>query len=125
MFFKKKEKELDKHQIVSSLLSYIINDKKLSYPLYLHEITCEEDAENLGLYPIVYVWNENREAGSFSISINGKAVGHLLEAVVPREHSQFNTIRDETMLALSKAANESVVSTCEAAGLYPSDLFCA
>lgn len=119
----RKQEKLDAHQIVASLLSFIINDEALSVPVYLEEIKSEQDADALGLTPAVYVWNENRDTGSFTVSVNGKTIGHLLEGVVPREHSQFNAIRDEVMVALSISSKATIVSICERLGAFPSDIF--
>ena len=123
MSFGKKEEKLDAHTIVTSLLSFIFSNDRFLQPAYLREIKTENDANILGLTPIVYIWNENRDTRSFTVSVNGKAIGHLLECVVPREHSQFNAIRDEAMNALSMASKASIVSACERLGTFPSDVF--
>ncbi len=123
MFFRKKKPAVDEHKIVSSLLSLIINDQVLSNPVYLEEIKTENDGDALGIAPLVYIWNENREAGTFSVSVNGKAVAHLLESFVPRKHKGFTKMRDEAMLALSKTSKETIVSLCGQLGVYPSQLF--
>ena len=117
------EEKLDNHNIASSLFAYIINDNKLALPVYLDSIKSEEDANSLGFYPFIYIWNENRSAGSFTVSVNANAIGLLLEETVPREHSQFTAIRDEVMLVLLKTSQETVISICEEQGAPPSIIF--
>jgi hypothetical protein len=107
MTFKKEEK-IDTHAIVSSFLSFISNNSKLSKPLYLKQIQSETDVNSLELTPLIYVWNENRKTGSFTVSVNGKTVDYLLEGIVSKEHSQFNAIRDEAISALSKLLQEKL-----------------
>lgn len=122
MFFRRKEAEIDNKTIVSAMLSSMMNDQLL-VPVYINDMKTEADAEQLGIVPVVYVWNENRAVGSFSISVNGKAVGHLLEVLVPRSHSKFAPIRDEVMAVVSQVSQETVVSTCRKMGGFPSEIF--
>jgi len=91
-----------------SFLSFISNNSKLSKPLYLKQIQSETDVNSLELTPLIYVWNENRKTGLFTVSVNGKTVDYLLEGIVSKEHSQFNAIRDEAISALSKLLQEKL-----------------
>jgi hypothetical protein len=123
MFFRKKEKPVNQREVVNGLLAYILSKDSLSIPHYMEEVKSEADAEKLGIAPVAYIWNENREAGLFNVSINGKAIAHLLEAIVPRDHSDFRSIRDEVMRALAASSRATVVKTCQSTGKFPSELF--
>ncbi|MGB2682538.1 MAG: hypothetical protein WBE39_14615 [Candidatus Competibacter sp.] len=123
MFFRKKPDRLDAPALVSQILALIASDETLSRPLYLSEIKSEKDTESLGLGPLIYIWNENRAAGSFSVSVNGKTVGHLLEAVVPRSHPEFGAMRDEIMGHLAESSRQAVIALCKRLGAYPSEVF--
>jgi len=123
MLFKRSEKNIDKDELVKSLVAYIFNDQKLSMPVYLNEIQSEQDADSLGLYPVIYIWNECRDTGSFSVSINTKPIAHLLEGHIPRSHSNFNQVRDKVASILSNVSQSTVISTCQKVGAYPSDVF--
>ena len=125
MFFRKKQTGPDSTQIVKSLVTYIIGDVQLGTPVYLPDVRSERDADGLGLAPVIYIWNENRGAGSFTVSVNGKAVAHLLEGAVPRSDARFTAIRDEVMRMLADVAKTSVIETCQRVGAFPSELFTA
>ncbi|WP_028388768.1 hypothetical protein [Legionella fairfieldensis] len=113
-------------EIVEILLSLIINDDYLSVPIYIHGINCEEQAHAFGtLYPLQYVWNEHQtDAGhlGFSFSINGAAVGSMLEGLIPRTNSNFAVIRDEVMSVLSYGGKQTLLAMVEKAILPPSQL---
>ena len=104
-------------------MAYIFNDEKLSAPVYLSEIQSEQDGDKLGLYPIIYIWNECRDTGSFSVSINTKPIARLLEGHLPRSHSKFDQVRDETAKILSAVSQKSIISTCQKVEAFPSDIF--
>jgi hypothetical protein len=123
MFFRKKKSVPDDSQIVTSLVAFIVKDEALGTPVYLPHIQSERDADNLGLAPLIYIWNEDRRAGSFTVSINGKAVAHLLEGAVPRSDPRFNRIRDQVLQILAKSAHETTVKICESLGAFPSEIF--
>ena len=53
-------------------------------PVYLPGIRSEAECDELGLWPLIYIWNVDRVAGTFSLSVNGKAIAYLLEPFVPR-----------------------------------------
>ncbi len=121
--FKTKEEKINSHELVSNLLSYIIHDEMLSTPVYLSEVKTFEDAHSIGVAPVIYIWNEDRDIGSYTVSVNGDAVAHLLEGALPRKHSQFNTVRDEVIAALTRMVSATIASVCENTGAFPSDLF--
>ncbi len=123
MIFGTKEKKLDTHEITTKMLSLIINDQSLSLPVYLPQIKSEDQAAEIGLGPLVYIWNEDRTKGTFSVSVNGQTVAHLLESIVHRKHSQFNEIRDEIMSVLSKTSQAMIINYCEESGAFPSEIF--
>lgn len=114
---------LNIEKISHDLTAYILNDEKLSTPVYLGQLKTEQDAETLDLFPIVYIWNENKEAGTFSVSINGKAVGHILEGAMPRKSPFFDTVRDTVMKNLSQVSQATIIETCQEIGAVPSDIF--
>ena len=60
---------------------------------------------------------------TFSLSINGKAIAHLLEPFVAREDPAYVEIRDEAMQVISEASTQSVLATIEKTGLMPDVLF--
>lgn len=127
-------KKIDQHTIVSELLSFIVSNPDVHTPVYQHglktEQDCQEWIDNMhertgGATPLVYIWNENRELNTFSVSVSGHEISYWLQELnlVKREHPQFTDIRDEAILAISKTATHSVLHTVEKTGLYPSDLY--
>lgn len=64
-------------------------------------------------------WNVDRTAGTFSLSVNGKAIAHLLEPFASREDHAYVEIRDEAMKAISVASTQSVLATIDKIGLMP------
>jgi hypothetical protein len=119
MMITKEEKE-----IVQTLLSAIFQHETLSKPVYCGHIKSEEDAQRLSSeLPLVYVWNEDRHRGSFSVSVNDSIVGSILEQKVARNSPAFQRIRDEAIRVLSSASSESVAATCQKLGALPSVLF--
>jgi len=85
-------------------------------PVYRPGIRSEVECDELGLWPLIYIWNVDRSAGSFSLSVNGKAIAHLLEPA-------YVEIRDEAMKEISEASTRSVLATIEKTGLMPDVLF--
>lgn len=77
----------------------------------------------LGLAPVVFVWGEDRGAGSFAVSVNGKSIEHLLEGLIPRSDPRFGEVRDAAMEALSETSSEAMIKACSAVGCMPSDAF--
>lgn len=110
--------------IVQFVLQQVFKDDNLSRPRYCTEVKSECDANRLSdALPLIYIWNEDRIKGTFSISVNGGLLEFLLEAVVPRSSASFNKIRDEAISVISNASQTSVVSTCEKLGAFASDIF--
>lgn len=124
-FFRKRPGPLgdvDK-QVAQSLIAYILHDSDLSRPVYLKDAKSEIDVENIGLGPLVMVWNEDVLRGSFSVSINKKTVEHLLEGAMTSDHKNFIATRNEVINTLSKSVPPAVVKACEGAGVPASVLF--
>lgn len=96
---------------------------RISMPVYLPGIRQESDAEMLRLGPMIYVWNIDHTKGSFSLSVNGKSVAHLLETFVSREDPYFFEICDKTMKVIAEVSTQSVLTTLEKTGLMPDILF--
>ena len=110
--------------LAQSLLSAIVTNGTVATPIYCPEVKSEADASVMAdELPLVYIWNEDRSRGSFSISINGRVVGSILEQQVDRANPSFARIRDEVMNALRQASQNSIVSTCERLGATPSVVF--
>lgn len=88
-FFRKKRSETETRQDSSitakQFIALTLSDGKLSMPTYIPGIRNESDCEDIGLGPLIYIWNVDRAAGTFSLSVNGKAIAHLLEPYVPRD----------------------------------------
>lgn len=111
-------------KVVQALLSAIFHDESLSKPVYCGHVKSEDDAQRLSSeLPLVYIWNEDQDKGSFSVSVNGSIIGSILEQQVPRSSPAFQRIRDEAIRVLSAASSKSVVSTCQKIGAFPSVLF--
>ncbi|MWT63473.1 hypothetical protein GP939_36840, partial [Escherichia coli] len=100
-----------------------LSDEKLSMPMYLPGIRSEAECDDLGLWPLIYIWNVDRATGTFSLSVNGKAIAHLLEPFVPREDPAYVEIRDEAMKVISEASTQSVLAMVEKTALMPDVLF--
>jgi hypothetical protein len=114
-----------KHKkIIECILSVIINDDYLSTPIYIHGINIEDEHHEFGtLYPLTYVWNEelNHDGQiTFSMSINGRVVGSMLEEIIPRSNSDFPEIRDEIMRVLNQIGKKNIIELSETMSLHPS-----
>ncbi|MCU7369295.1 hypothetical protein RAC90_10270 [Pantoea sp. CS_6] len=126
-FLRKKRPETEPGQDCSitakQFIALTLSDEKLSMPVYLPGIRNEDDCENIGLGPLIYIWNVDPAAGTFSLSVNGKAIGHLLEPFVPRDNPAYVEIRDEAMKVIAEVSTQSVLKTIEKTGIMPDTLF--
>ena len=126
-FFRKKRPETEPGQgssiTAKQFIALTLSDEKLSMPVYLPGIRNEDDCEDIGLGPLIYIWNVDRTAGTFSLSINGKAIAHLLEPFVARDNPAYVEIRDEAMKVIAEVSTQSVLTTIEKTGLMPDILF--
>ena len=126
-FFKKKKPDAEPGKgprlTAKQFIALTLSDEKLSMPVYLPGIRNEDDCENIGLGPLIYIWNLDRTAGTFSLSVNGNAIGHLLETFVPRDNPEYVEIRDEAMKVIAEVSTQSVLTTIEKTGLMPDILF--
>lgn len=126
-FFKKKKTDAEPGQgprlTAKQLIALTLSDEKLSMPVYLPGTCSEAECDELGLWPLIYIWDMDRSAGTFSLSVNGKAIAHLLEPFVPREDPAYAEIRDEAMKVISGASTRSVLAMVEKTGLMPDVLF--
>lgn len=126
-FFKKKKPEAETRQVsrltARQFIALTLSDEKLSMPVYLPGIRNEAECDELGLWPLIYIWNVDHATGTFSLSVNGKAIAHLLEPFVTREDPAYVEIRDEAMQVISEASMQSVLATIEKTGLMPDVLF--
>ena len=105
-------------------LSLIFNDEKLVHPIYCPNITSEEYTNNnQKSLPLIYIWNENLDTGSFTVSVNGYIVGYLLEAFCSRDNPDFKPMKDQIMAILSETTTNAIVSMCEQLRTLPSKLF--
>ena len=116
--------DADEKELATMILSAVLSDETLSTPAYVGWVESEDHAAaHADHLPLVYVWNENPATGGFSVSVNGRIVGAILERVVDRASPSFRRLFDEICHAISKAASGAIVSTCEAAGAPPSKVF--
>lgn len=112
-----------KNPIVSIILTLIMNDEKLFKPFYLKELKTEADSEMKDDLPLVYLWNEDYTNGTFSLSVNGRIIGKMLESYCIRSDPQFVQIRDEIIKVISETSKQTVVSICSKLGKSPSEIF--
>jgi hypothetical protein len=126
-FFKKIRPDAEPWQsprlTANQFIALTLSDEKLLMPVYLPGIRSEAECDELGLWPLIYILNVDRSAGTFSLSVNGNAIAHLLEPFVPREDPAYVEIRDEAMKVISGASTRSVLATIEKTGLMPDVLF--
>lgn len=126
-FFKKNKPDAETGQCprltANQFIALTLSDEKLSMPVYLPGIRSEAECDELGLWPLIYIWNVDRAAGTFSLSVNGKAIAYLLEPFVPREDPAYVEIRAEAMKVISGASTRSVLAMVEKTGLMPDVLF--
>ncbi|EJB8474471.1 hypothetical protein MW376_004658 [Citrobacter freundii] len=126
-FFKKKKPDAEPGQgprlTAKQFIALTLSDEKLSMPVYLPGIRSEAECDEMGLWPLIYIWNVDRATGTFSLSVNGKAIAHLLVPFVPREDPAYVEIRDEAMKVISESSTRSVLTTVEKTGLMPDVLF--
>ncbi len=112
------------HTVVQFLLRHVLTNSTLSTPVYCADVHTEADATRLAdTLPLIYLWNEDRAHGTFSISVNGSVVGLLLEPLVARSEPAFARIRDAVCAGISSAARRAVVDACQRAELPPSVVF--
>ena len=116
-------KNIDAQAMAKQLLAEISNDTELCTPVYLHDLSSEDDIEQMDDAPLVFLWDEDRDSSGFHLSVNNKIVEAMLAEKLPREHEQFELIRDGVMKAIGQTAQASVVSICEQLGAYPSQVF--
>ena len=115
--------DIDAQEVARQLLSEISNDTELCTPVYLDDVSSEEEAEASETTPLVFLWDEDRNSGGFHLSVNSKIVEKLLVEKISREHEQFELIREGVMKAIAQTAQASVVSVCEQLDAYPSQVF--
>lgn len=108
---------------VEQFITLILNDERLMLPIYIPEFRLISDSEKLGIGPLVYIWNVNHDTNSFSLSVNGNCVAHLLETFVSRDAPEFVEFRDKAMSAVSEASLPAVQRLVYESGLMPDVLF--
>ena len=113
----------NKDEIVRELMLMILTDTRLSTPVFLHEVKSVSDGESLGSSPVVYVWNEDPKAGSYTLSVNGTAIASLLESVIPRSDNRFEAVTETVFESLLQKSLSTVTKICEDTGELPSALF--
>ena len=120
-FFKKKKPDTEPGQgprlTANQFIALTLSDEKLSMPVYLPGSCSEAECDELGLWPLIYIWNVDHATGTFSLSVNGKAIAYLLEPFVAREDPAYVEIRDEAMQV------QSVLAMVEKTGLMLDVLF--
>jgi hypothetical protein len=117
-------KKINPKKITQQIIVFILNNEYLSKPQFVPHLSNEAGAERLGEnLPLIFIWNENRISGTFSVSINGPLIGQMVEKFLNRKHPQFNETRDLIMRDLSAIAEGSIVETCNKLQVCPSDIF--
>lgn len=111
-----------KDPIVTQVLSLAINDEILGKPIYVHDIKSEADTEKCSSLPLIYIWNEDRACGTFSLSINGSLVTDLLELFCHKSDPNFIASSNEIIKVLSIMSQNSAIKTCQKVGCMPSDM---
>jgi len=115
---------MDRKEIIQTVIGWMFNDVAISQPLYSPQIKSEKDGEKYSdTLPLIYIWNEKKKTGSFSVSINGPIVGEALEHLMPRSDPSFALTRDEIMEIVREVAIKSILNTCEKVGALPSIVF--
>ncbi len=114
---------LDYDAIVKFAIADFCSSEELSTPVYRADIHNTRDAAEREDLPLIYIWNEDPAVGSFTLSVNGRIVGHCLEAIVPRSDPKFEECRDRIMQILANAARGAVVETCQKLNCLPSQVF--
>ncbi len=110
--------------VVTTVINEIFRDKSICTPVYRADLMTDDDvrAKIAGL-PMVYIWKEDRESGSCTVSVNGVKVEEMLEGHVDRSDDQFPRYRDEISAFVAGVSNESVAETCQRLRRFPSELF--
>jgi hypothetical protein len=65
----------------------------------------------------------DHKAGTYSLSINGKVMGYLLEVLLPRSSPSSSTIRNMAIQIISEPSKDSVSKNIQETGLMPDLLF--
>lgn len=122
--FKKKLPPVDTRQKVQDFLTLAAaNPGDLMKPRYVGWLRDEAHADACSdQLPMLYVWNEDTQAGTFSYTVNGSLVSSLLETLLPREHPQFAAVRDELMRVLKEVTLDAMLHGCSEVGLMPSQV---
>ena len=115
--------DIDAQAIAMQLLTEISNDTDLCTPVYLTDVSSEDEVEKMDNAPLVFLWNEDQDSGGFHLSVNSRIVEDRLAVKIPREHERFKLIREGVMKAIAQTAQSSVVKLCEQLGAYPSQIF--
>lgn len=103
-------------EVARSILNTILSDPKLCFPRYRADIKTEAQANEATDLPLVYTWNEivkDSQLLGFSLSVNGKIIGSMLEKQVPRTDPTFTRLRDFIINLLAKAQNNTVQNLCQ------------
>jgi hypothetical protein len=110
--------------IIAKVINEILKDESLWTPVYRADLRTKDDVKaKINDLPLVYIWNENRARGSFTVSVNGVKVEELLESHVDRSDVRFARCRDEISSIVAGFSNESVAETCQRLRRFPSELF--
>ena len=109
--------------MAGGILEAVLNTAELHQPVYRSDIKTEAQADAAPDLPLVYIWNENLVRGSFSVSVNGRVIGAILERQLPRTDAAFTEVRDYILDAVRRASRDSVVATCQRRRCGPSKIF--
>jgi hypothetical protein len=116
----------DLNEIADDVIGEIWSDPRMYVPVYRSDIRSEAQADATPGLPLMYIWNEMVENGmlrGYSFSVNGSAVGALLEKRLPRSHPAFARVRDSIMEVIRTSQGKVVMESCIEAQQRPSWLY--
>lgn len=114
--------KLTDEQLAGMLVTDFMN-QGIAEPQFCAFLRTEADIRgNENRIPLVYVWNENRQKGSFTVSVNGAKVAQFLEAQISRDNPRFSRVRDMAINVMAEAANNTLLKVCQKARMFPSQL---
>jgi len=110
--------------IVSKMVKEIFQDRSLSTPVYRADLVTDNDIrEKISSLPLIYIWNEDSELGTFIVSVNEVKIEEMLERQVDRSDALFAQYRDRISILVTSIVNQTVAETVRRMRLFPSSLF--
>lgn len=123
-FFARNPSDEEIEPILFALMRRIEEDEDLLLPRSIvGRLGGDEIAERIGVTPMIYAWNEDYVRKTFSLSVNGKAIAHVLEGIIPRTDPRFAPARAAASARIAAQARAAAAKSCVATGLMPSQVF--